>query len=1179
MRIFLVVGILLLASNTSFAQCPVVNFALPNIVCSNQSFSIENTSAGTTLYEWDFCSGDLALTPTAAIATTNNLLFRTRSLRIVTSSNLWYGFTIDQANSPYRLIRFDFGNSLMNTPAVVDLGNPGNSLNSAFDLQMYQEGADWYALVANAGSNSLVRLSFGSDLQAVPLAQDLGSLGALNTPNGIFLVTENGLLTAFVTNGGTSTEIVRVSFGNSIVNTPSANSFPIQGGAALRGLSIIKECDRWFGLVSSFGNGKIFWLDFTNGLNQAPQTGEITFFSGFNFPTNIALALEGAEYFAFIQSGLGEQYRLSFGASILDKIGTGQNLGTFGISNENSALELIKVNSDWIGFSIDLANRRLVREIFPTACSASPAIYQGEHPPLIKYTTSGNKLITLKATAAGNVINALIKVVTVTANTAPDIDFTSANVCTASNVNFTSQNTSGGIVSYAWSFGDAAVSAQANPSHIYAQAGIYKVSVQVTAANGCANSSPTKDLTLFNQPVADFNLPAASPICTNQDYLFINQSTFDATSNPEWEWHVNGVLVSTMQDLVQQFISTTAQQIGLKAKIPGCENEMIKNISSVQTGSHPDFTFANSCQQVAVNFTNTTVDAGINYSWNFGEGTTTTQANPTNTFQNSGMFQVILMATNGVGCQNSKEKTITIYSKPQTNFAIELPPFSCAGSPSQFNDLTPTLIDSNITSWVWGFGDAANGTSSQKNPTYTYTQAGDYQVSLSATTNFGCTAAIQKQVTISTAPTVNFSNGIACLNQGTQFTDASDTTVKAWLWSMQNSSYTTKNPTHTFTATGLLPVMLTVTGNNNCVSQISKIITVPVPVVADFTASSTCADKPAVFQEKNAGGNDPAVSWSWDFAGQGLGTGSPAQHIFPVTGSYAVRMNSTRQSGCVYSITKTITISQPPRAQFTPSIEAGGSPLTVGFTNTSSLATSYLWKFNDASNSTSSEFSPAFTFNQLGQYPVELIASNALGCEDRFTKLIQVVVPGINASLTEFKLIPSGGSMKAMVTISNRGNIAINNPEVLIDLSGHASVKERLVGTIAPNQLLTRTLTLDIITNDLTYACAELTVAGDAYLFDNRQCINLKAEAIALQPYPNPAQDNLFIDWINPGSEFMRIVIYNASGQVVLEKKYEQVLDGLNQIQINVSNLGAGIYFVSYFDGIIWRSSRFSIVR
>jgi len=1178
MRILFALGVLILLSNNLTAQCPIVDFTAPSAGCINQNLSLQNITTGADLYEWDFCSGELALAPNVTMAASSNLLFRTRSLRIVNNSNQWYGFTIDQANSPYRLIRFDFGNSLTNTPAIVDLGNPGNSLNSAFDLQMYKEGTNWFALITNGGSNSLVRLNFGSDLESTPVAQNLGSFGALNVPLGIFLVVENGLITAFVTNSGATSEIVRLDFGNSILNTPSINSFAVPGGSALRGLSIIKECDRWFGLVSSYGNGKVFWIDFTNGLYQSPQTGEITFFTSFNFPTNIVMALDGAEYYAFIQSALGVQYRLSFGASVVDKTGNGVSLGNFGVSNENSALELVKVDSDWIGFSIDLTNRRLVRQVFPTECTASPATFQGQHPMGVRYSTGGIKNITLRAVSSSGAISSQSKPLTISTDLAPDINFTSTHVCANHDVTFAPINISGDITTYSWSFGDSNTSSQAHPTNVYNSAGEYLSTLTVTATNGCQNFAQ-EPVIIYNQPTADFSLPAASPFCTNQQYNFSNTSIFDAASNPTWEWSLNGVVVASTLDLLTQFSTDQPQAIKLKSSIPGCESEMIKDINSVQPGPLTDFTFSTSCEEVAVSFMNTTTGAVVDYAWDFGDGNSSTQQNAVNTFENAGLYQVTLNTTNLSGCQNFISKEVMVYSKPQPNFSLDLPPFSCVGSLSQFNDLTPSLTDSNITSWSWSFGDAANGTSTQKNPSYIYNTAANYNVSLLVTSNFGCSNSIEKTITISPSPVAEFTADPSCLNKPTKFTDASGSDVKAWLWSINNSSYNTQHPTHTFSTTGTQTVMLTVTGNNNCVSQTTKTVSVPVPVIVDFTSTSTCAGTTAVFHEINVGGVDPALAWNWNFAGQSNASTSPAQHVFPNTGNFPVTLTSTRQSGCSYSITKSIPISQPPTPSFTVSTEAGASPLTVGFTNTSTLATSFLWKFNDPANSTSAEYSPAFVFNQLGSYVVELIASNAVGCSDSFTKTIQVVVPEINARLSDFILssTPDGGK-KATVTIENKSNITLVNPEVFIDLAGNALIREKLSGSILPGQSITRILTVDIIPRDLTYACAEVKVLRDSYQFDNRACLNLTTEPTYLQPYPNPAQSHLFLDWINENQESLQVVIYNSSGQIAMNQKYN-LLPGLNQVLVDVNDLATGIYFVSYSDGKIIQSFRFSIAR
>jgi len=1177
MRITLVL-LFFFAFVQSIAQCLAPDFATPSAACINQKLEIQNLTSGASSYEWDFCSGDLALTPQANIAVSNNLLFRTRSIRLIEHEDLWFGFTIDQASSPNRLIRFDFGNSLVNNPTVTDLGNPSGQLNGAYDFQMYQEADVWYALVANTGANTLLRLNFGSNPQSMPAIQNLGSFGVLNIPNGIFLASDNGVLSAFVTNGATS-EIVRLDFGNSILNLPIVNTFSISGGSGLRGIAITRECDRWFGLVTSYGNGKIFWLDFTNGLTQHPQSGEITFFTSYNFPTNVSIALDGGEYVAFIQSALGEQYRLAFGASIIDKTGAGTNLGNYGISNENFALELVKVNSDWFGFTIDLANRRLVRLTFPTSCDANLSTFNEENPPLINYSFSGLKNISLIATSATGSVSSFSKVVSVSASMAPDINFVAQNSCVNNSVIFSSENVSGGIATYNWNFGDAGISSLANPTHVFSSADEFSVTLTVAGVNGCQNLAQ-KSLTIYSQPSADFSLPEASPICTNQNYNFINTSSFDAASNPTWEWSLNGIVVSTALNLSTQFSSDQPQVIKLKSSIPGCESEKVKNISSVQTGPLTDFTFSNGCEDAPISFINTTSGAVVDYAWDFDDGNTSTQQNAINTFEDAGRYQVTLHATNLSGCQNFVSKEAIVYSNPQPNFSLDLPPFSCAGSVSQFNDLTPSLTDSNLTAWSWSFGDAANGGSTQKNPGFTYTTAGDYDVTLQVTSNFGCSGSVQKPIIISSSPAVNFTYGPACLNQGTQFTDASGADVKAWLWSVQNSSYTTKNATHVFSVTGTQIAMLTVTGNNNCVSQISKTITIPVPISPDFTSQSTCATKAAVFTEINSGGVDPAVSWSWDFAGQATGTGSTAEHIFNTIGNYPVRLSSTRQSGCVYSVTKAIPISQPPQAQFAVTSEAGGAPLTVGFTNTSTSATSFLWKFNDAANSTSSEYSPTFVFNQLGAYPVELVASTGNGCQDSFIKTIQVLVPEINAVLKDFILTSTvDDTRKATVTIENKSNVALDNPVVLIDLSGNASISETFPASILPNQSFTYTFSTDIIPRNLSYACAEVQVPDDIFLFDNRECVNLLTDPITLQPYPNPAQTQLFIDWINQNQETLTVFIYNSAGQIALERKYTDLLPGLNQVVVYVNDLASGIYFVSCSAGEYSQNFRFSIVR
>jgi len=1161
----------------SFAQCAAIDFSINPAVCLNERTVVEDTGLAS-LSDWDFCSGDFSQTPSAQLDYTLSAALGRPGIEFAKDGNLWYAFVTGTWAST--LYRVRFANGLNSAPTSVDnLGDLGGKLIGPGQVRILKEGNEWFGLIHNAGSpgGELLKLSFGDMLSNSINVSTLAS-GLTNLNSGLAIGRDemDGWV-CILTSSINQFTIVKLGFNLSApLPTDILNSVTVPDQNNLGDVDLIKECDEWFGFATNYGNGNLYRLKFGTQLFSAPTIEKLTGTDVVN-GGRLRIVKEGAEFFLLSTSLGGAFYKTSFGSDLNNPTPTIINEGSFGTTLQNSyGLGVAKENSVWNVSVIDQGTGKISKVNYSPFC---PVVVDDPDlvNPIVHYSQSGTYTVTLTKLLSG-VFVSKSKNISVSNSMAPEIAFITQNNCAQNDVLFQPQGNVVAITSYDWNFGDTNTSAQSNPSHQYAQAGDYEAILLVNSNNGCKNFVKNS-VTMYNKPIADFTLPTANPYCTNQSYNFGNTTSFDIASNPAWEWSLNGIVVSSDFDLSAQFSSNQPQEIKLKSMIPGCESEIIKNISSVQVGPAPDFEFSNGCQGTSITFTNTTSGTVVDYAWDFDDGNTSSQQTGINSYTNSGLYQVTLQATNASGCQNFVTKPITIYSQPQPNFSLDLPPFSCAGSPSQFNDLTPPLTDSNITSRLWSFGDANNGTSLQTNPTYTYNQAGDYKVSLDVTSNFGCSNAIQKTITIQPSPTVNFTNTPACLNQPTQFTDASGNDVKAWLWSIQNSSYTTRNVTHAFNITGLQNAMLTVTGNNNCVSQISKTITIPVPVSIDFTSQSTCATKPAVFAETNSGGADPAVSSTWDFAGQ-PGSGSPVQHVFSSIGSYPVKLNSTRLSGCVYSVTKSVNIVQPPVARFTMTPENGGAPLKVDFTNTSISATNFLWKFNDASNSTSAQFSPSFVFDQLGTYAVELIASNAIGCTDSVKKEVQVVVPHINAVLSGFRLTSNAdGTLNANVTVENKGNITITNPEVYLDLSGVTEVKERISGTIPPNQSITSTLTSTILPDNLSYACAEVFITGDSNAFDNRECTNLDSEIVFIQPYPNPANDLIYLDWINQDLESLQVIIYNSSGQAVLNQTYSNLLQGLNQVEINVSQLAPGIYLASYSTGNIPHSFRFSVIR
>src|SRR6185436_2398277 len=152
-----------------------------------------------------------------------------------------------------------------------------------------------------------------------------------------------------------------------------------------------------------------------------------------------------------------------------------------------------------------------------------------------------------------------------------------------------------------------------------------------------------------------------------------------------------------------------------------------------------------------------------------------------------------------------------IYSNPQPDFSTSLPPFSCANSPTPFQNLTQPLTDSNVATWFWQFGDPAGGTTDDESPSYTFGAGGTFQVILTATSDRGCVASTTKPVVISVSPVAGFVVGPACANQPTLFSDTSSGAISRF-WQIGASVFTTVNPTYTFASAGSFVASLTEIG-------------------------------------------------------------------------------------------------------------------------------------------------------------------------------------------------------------------------------------------------------------------------------------------------------------------------------------------------------------------------------
>ncbi len=1163
---------------TAIGQDPVAQFVMPSTGCLGQSIYVKNNSTSASRYEWDLCQGDLALSPTGSLAGVFSGSVTPTGTDIVFDGTNWYAFVTSRDNSS--IMRASLGPSAASFGSVVNLGNISNVMSLPTDIKIVSDNGNWYGFVFNEGTNLICRLDFGAALTNVPTATVIFNPGSPNSNQGLDVISD-GVQWYVAYTFNSKVGVLRLST-ISAVPAPGDQLLTgdLSGAPKLGDIKVLSQQGSFYAYTCSWSSPKLYKLSFGTNLFSTPTETDLSA----SLPTTPVLyyygidgAYDAGNFYLMFATLQGPLVSVNLGADLTQSPSGSQVLGDLGVFSNTVKDRLIKYQSSWYNFGVNYTSGKLYRASFPTpVCQANPGFLTGQSP-VLDFSSAGVKYVSLRS-FNGGAFDEDDQAIAIAALNAPDIAFSSQNICVNNNINFTSSNSSGNISSYSWGFGDAGSASLTNPSHIYTSTGNYTVDLTVTASNGCQNQTQNP-LIIFNRPSASFALPTSSPTCSNQTYTFTNTSTYDNGSNPTWRWRINGIATSASQDLLNSFPAAGVAQVQLTDSIPGCSSQSIQNFTIQQPGPLIDFTLSGNCLGQTSQFTNTTIGSVTSFSWDFGDGNSSLLTNPSNPYAAIGSYGVKLQSTSSNGCQNSASKIVTIYSTPQPDFSLDLPPFSCSGTPSQFNDLTPNPTDSNLSSWAWSFGDAGNGSSSQRNPLYTYSLAGPYTVGMTVTSNFGCSATLQKSIAITQSPTASFANTAACVNQGTQFTDTSAGSIKSRLWKIGNSSYTFNNPIHVFSTPANYTVQLTVTDNNGCIAQTTQSVSVPGAQSPDFSAQSTCATKPAIFQDITPAGIDPLISYSWDFAGQGSGAGTPVQFTFPATGNFSVKMDAHAQSGCVYSVTKTIVIVSPPKAGFTTSTDAGAAPLNVQFNNTSVNATGYLWHFRDQGNSTSTVMSPSFTFADLGDYVVDLDATSAQGCVDIFSKIIRAVLPRVDAGLTDLQFIrdPSSGQLQALFILSNLGNLPLSNPTIVVEISGNATLRENLNLVVLPGQTASQVLNYSFLPAGLRYVCLRVETSQDANPWNDKECVSLDHETIVFSPYPNPVNGELHFDWIASGDEPAQITIFNATGAKAFDRQLESSQTGLNQIRIDVSNLGPGVYLALFTYPGVKKSFRFIV--
>ena len=435
------------------------------------------------------------------------------------------------------------------------------------------------------------------------------------------------------------------------------------------------------------------------------------------------------------------------------------------------------------------------------------------------------------------------------------------------------------------------------------------------------------------------------------------------------------------------------------------------------------------------------------YAWNFGDGNTSSQANPSHAFVNAGTYNVTLTVTDNDGATDSAATTATI-----TSPVNQLPSSVIANGP--FNATVGSTIgmsssgsndpDGSISSYTWNFGDGS--TSNQANSTHSYAAAGNYTVTLTVTDNEGASDSATTTAFITeapnNAPTGVIANGPFSAEEGESISFSSngssdsEGSINAYSWNFgDGSTSSSANPSHAYASEGTYTVTLTVTDNDGATDTVTS--------SASITASNTGGGGGDLNEGDLSGSTNSTQNFSLDvpagasnlvFAISG-GSGDADLYVrfgsAPTTSSYDCRpyLNGNNET-CNFASPQTGTYFVMVRAysaysglSLTGSYEGGSSggnntpPSAViangpfssvtgaalqmssaGSTDSDGSISSYQWDFGDGNSSAG--VNPSHSYSAPGTYSVTLTVTDNDGASDSATTTANITAAGSGFSVS-----------------------------------------------------------------------------------------------------------------------------------------------------------------------------------
>ncbi|HTJ14326.1 MAG TPA: PKD domain-containing protein [Dinghuibacter sp.] len=569
-------------------------------------------------------------------------------------------------------------------------------------------------------------------------------------------------------------------------------------------------------------------------------------------------------------------------------------------------------------------------------------------PAAAIYYTPQTYTVTLTVRDRGRTVTVTHKV-TVYKN--PNVAFTLAPAGGCAPVYATLTSTAPGAT-YFWDFGDGRTlqTTTDTAGELYTLAGVYSPSLTVTDAHGCsATGSLPNALTINAVPAVSFT---AKDICAATDTAYFTNTSTGGTT---YRWSYGDGTSGT--DNKHRYANDGAYSIILTAtNAAGCTTTAT---DTIHVGNAPiTFTAGNACAGAPVTFTGSG-------TYNYGDGTTGTSR--THTYAQPGSYTVTLTGGAG-GCTLTATQTLTVHPAPVLRgFQVTLPTQCQVPATVQFTDTSQGAVK-----WLWNFTGQPRDTSTQKNPSYTFTANTAYPTSLTVTDANGCTATATQPVYPSgqSAAIQIVQPDTVCGSVTIQPTLHTSDPVTQYQWAFgDGATATTAQPSHTYSTPGRYFLTVNYTTAHGCAGTAGPdtINVYPTPHAAFQTQDTTACGHNNLQQLINL--SDSAASYTWIFGdGSSFTTPSAASfyHKYPSYGTDTVRLIASSPGCAPDTAVRVVTIRTVQLPYAGAFYSCNGNRDTVTFIDSVAGGSDYTWHWGDGSPD---ETDPVFVPQHQHVYP------------------------------------------------------------------------------------------------------------------------------------------------------------------------------------------------------------------